>query len=361
MSKARRVAVIMAGGSGERFWPLSRQLRPKQLLKLTSPDMTLLEESVRRIEPLIPIDDIFISTSAVLANPIAEAGMVARENVLAEPCRRNTAGCLCWVASELQARFPSEEVTLAILTADHLIQDPDRFRDCVEHAMSTAESHDALVTIGVKPDRAETGYGYIEFGNERTAEGALPVERFREKPNHEQATDFLAAGNFYWNSGMFFWRISVFESELKSASPDHAEVMNKVSAAIVAGDRPAAAAAFELMESISIDFALMERARRVLMIPATFPWDDVGSWDALERSRIGDGSGNVAEGNPVLVDTENSIVVNESPDQIAVGVVGVDNLIVIVTDDAVLVVSKDRAQEVRQIPRELKKRNASQI
>src|SRR5690606_35890682 len=153
----------MAGGSGERFWPLSRQTRPKQLLKLTSDTETLLEEAVNRVTPLIPPEHVFVATSRVLAPAIRQAELsIPDENVLAEPDKRNTAGCLCWVAAQLRVRYPQQEVSIAVLTADHLIQAPDRFLRTVDTAMKTAEQQDVLVTIGIKPTRAETGYGYIE-------------------------------------------------------------------------------------------------------------------------------------------------------------------------------------------------------
>jgi len=360
----RRVAVIMAGGSGERFWPLSRSHRPKQLLRLTSDTETLLEEAVSRIAPLVGGEQVYIATAAHLRGAITEAQLpLPAENILAEPAKRNTAGCLCWVAAELSARSPDEEVSIAILTADHLIGTPDAFRAKVAEALSAAEQFDALVTIGVPPTRPETGYGYVEIVPFADPEERVHrVARFREKPNLDLAEEFAASGRHFWNSGMFFWKLQTFLKEMAHASPAHGTATLEMTKALAAQDATAAARAFERLPDISIDYALMEKARNVLMIEADFPWDDVGAWDAMDRSRTRDDQGNVVEGNPVLIETRNSVVINEAgAEHIAVGVVGMDNVVVIVSKDSVLVVPKDRAQEVRHVPRELKKRGAKQV
>lgn len=362
MSKpVRRVAVIMAGGSGERFWPLSRQLRPKQLLRLTSETETMIEEAVSRIAPLVGEQNVFVATSRILAGPIAHAGLpIPAENILAEPAKRNTAGCLCWVAAQLQARFPAEEVAIAVLTADHQIGEQPEFRACIDRALSAASLHSALVTIGVRPDRPETGYGYIEAAAE-VAPGVRRVARFREKPDLAAAQAYLADGNYLWNSGMFFWRASVFMNQMAAASPAHHAATEAMREALTAGREADAVAAFESLPDISIDYALMERATEVLMVEASFPWDDVGAWDALSRSRSANAEGNVLDGDPIVLDSRNCIVLNDAPSEMAVGVVGVDNLIVIATRDAVLVIPKDRAQDVKGIVKQLKERKAKQL
>lgn len=361
--KARRVAVIMAGGSGERFWPLSRAARPKQLLRLTHPEQTLLEEAVHRITPLIAAEDVFVATSRPLATAIRKAGLpIPAENVLAEPAKRNTAGCLCWVAAQLQARFPGEDPTLAILTADHLIEAPTKFRACVKTALAAAEKEGALVTIGVVPTRPETGYGYIEVDAEPAAGKAVPVARFREKPNAALAREFVASGRHFWNSGMFFWSLSSFEREMAAASPAHAEVTRAMAAALARRKAKQAEALFETLPDVSIDYALMEKAKTVRMTPSTFPWDDVGAWDALERSRKPRPDGNIVEGEAVVLDSKGCIVLNDAAaGHVAVGVVGATDLIVIVAGDAVLVVPKEKAQDVRLVARELRRLGAKQV
>lgn len=350
----------MAGGSGERFWPLSRKTRPKQLLRIASATQTLIEQAIDRILPLVPAEHVYISTTTVLQQAMIDAGLpIPAENILAEPARRNTAGCLTWVAAALKERYASENVALAILTSDHLIGAPDKFRACITTALDAAEQHAALVTLGVRPDRPETGYGYIEVGDESGP--ARPVHRFREKPNRDLAEDFVASGRHFWNSGMFFWTIGTFLSQMREVSPIHAEVTATVCDAMHCGDAAKALAEFERLPNISIDYALLERSPKVLVVEATFPWDDVGAWDALERTRTPDADGNITEGEPVLKDVRSSIVINDAgPDRIAVGVIGVENLLVIVSSDSVLVCPKSEAQEVRHIPRELEKRGCKQ-
>lgn len=367
----KRWAVIMAGGSGERFWPLSRRLRPKQLLPLAADSRTLLEEAVTRATPLIPEDQVLIATSRILQEPVRACGCVPGENVLAEPSKRNTAGCLAYVAAEFLARFGdvARDFTLAVLTADHQIGESDRFLATLDTALSLAEQEPAIVVIGVPPSRPETGYGYIEMAENAapldtgTAEGqAFPVACFREKPDAATAQSYLETGRFLWNSGMFFWKLSTFLDELALASPAHAVAIPRMAQALRLDDAVGLEAAFNALADISIDYALMEKARRVAVVPATFAWDDIGSWDALDRSHPKDADGNVTSGNPVLVDTRDCIVYNEAgAERIAVAALGVQDLAIIVSEDAILVIPKDRAQEVRKIVDQLKQRDAKQL
>jgi len=362
----RRFAVIMAGGSGERFWPASRRARPKQLLRLTDPDLSMIEEAIERIAPLIPREQIVIATSELLAEPMAEAlPGLPRENIVAEPEKRNTAACLALAAAHLERRYGSpDDVVMAVLTADHQIGEPDRFRATVACALDFAAREDALVTIGVVPTRPETGYGYIEVApSDRTGSAAsakrapLRVERFREKPNEATALAYARSGHHFWNSGMFFWRVSTFLSGLAH----HMGALAAAERAMVdalAGRTPAGTLreVFAPLADVSIDVGLMERASNVYVLPADFPWDDVGAWDALERTRGADAHGNVVAGDAVLVDARNSIVFNEAGEDMAVAVVGLDGVIVATTRDGVLVCSKERAQDVRRAVSELRKR-----
>ncbi len=369
-----RVCVIMAGGAGERFWPVSRRLRPKQLLNLTSPDHTLLEESIDRILPLIPPERIWIATARSLVEPIRQARTgVPDRNVIGEPCKRNTAGCLAYAAACLLARYPDrvpEGLSMAVLTADHRIDPAQQFRRTVEAALEAAERDGALVTIGVVPTRAETGFGYIEVpqdaaplaGPARGLPPVYPVARFREKPDPATAEEYVRAGRFLWNSGMFFWRLDRFMAELGAASPAHAEAIPVMVGALKADDEPAAEQVFERLPDISVDFALMEKAERVATARAEFHWDDVGAWDALNRGWPRDAAGNVTRGDPVLVDAHNCIVYNDpGAARTAVAAIGVEDLIIVVTNDGVLVTPKGRAQDVKQAVAELKARGAEQV
>ncbi len=358
-----RYAVIMAGGSGERFWPASRRARPKQLLRLTDPDLSMIEEAIERIAPLIPREQILIVTSEILQQPIAEAlPTLPRENVLAEPEKRNTAACLALAAAHLDHRHGDEDTVMAVLTADHQIGDPDRFRATVGRALDFAASEDALVTIGVVPTRAETGYGYIEVapptpGAPAKAGEPLRVLRFREKPSEAIARAYAKSGHHYWNSGMFFWRVST----LRRGLAHHMGELEIAERAMVDALRGRGGQSlrdvFLPLADVSIDIGLMERASNVFVVPADFPWDDVGAWDALERTRTPDEARNVVVGDAVLVDVHDSIVFNEpGGDAMAVAVVGLDGVIVATTADGILVCPKDRAQDVKRAVAELRRR-----
>lgn len=366
--KYKRVAVIMAGGSGERFWPLSRMNRPKQLLKLAHPDETLLEQSVNRLQSLIELENIIIATAPHLVSPSqAQLTQLPAVNVQAEPHKRNTAGCLVWVAANLLAKDPDarDHVSMAILAADHRISPDEGFRATIDTALNIAETKGGIVTIGIKPDRPETGYGYIETapGAENIATDRVPVrpvKRFCEKPDRETAEQFLAQGGFYWNSGTFFWTLDTFLTELQSAAPELHDAVYAIRDALVAGDTPRAHDIFANLQSISIDYALMEKATNVYVAEAAFDWDDVGAWDALERTFPADSGGNVARGDAVLVDSRGSIVVNENQ-AITTCLLGVEDLVVVVTGDAILVCPKDRAQNVRSIVEHLKSKGSNAV
>lgn len=366
-----RVGVIMAGGSGERFWPLSRHLRPKQLLCLTDPHKNMLAMTVERLAPVIPAEHVYIITGEHLVEPIREAQVgIPPENIVAEPCKRNTSGALAYIAAWLLAKYGGDEgVSLAIVTADHAIGQPKRFADCLNGALSAAEDEDALVTMGIVPTRAETGYGYIQAGREvfrqRLETGdvvAHEVTAFLEKPKKDVADAFLASGDYFWNSGMFFWTLGAFLRECGHARAELAEATRLMAEKLGVGNLQAARTVFEGLDDLSIDYALMERAERVLVMPADFPWDDVGAWTALERTQALDHQKNVALGEPVLIESDGCIVYNEpGMGNVAVAAVGCSDMVIVVTRDAVLVAPKDRVQDVRKAVQELKARGSRQV
>ncbi len=359
----RRVVVIMAGGSGERFWPASRQKRPKQLLRLTDPDRTLLAEAVERIRPLVPADDVIIATNQLLQEVIRQGlPEVPPANVLAEPDRRNTAGCLTFAAAHLAARESDPaQVSVAVLTADHAIGDPERFRDLVDTALERAETHAELVTMGIRPTRPETGYGYIEVEGAPVIGRVQAVTAFHEKPDRPTAERFVAEGHL-WNSGMFFYRLDVFASALRAHLPAHAdswEAMTDTWRQALAGkvSEDQLGPSFMAMPNVSIDVGVFEKAANVSVLPADFPWDDVGAWDALARVRATDPQGNVTTGRPVVIDSHRCVVYDELSDGRVVAVLGAKDLVVVATDDAILVCPKDQAQQVRAVVEHLKEKN----
>ncbi len=353
--------VIMAGGAGERFWPLSRIHKPKQLLRLTSASQTMIEEAIERVTPLVPIDRILIITSEVLREPIMKAvPSLPSENIIAEPAKRNTAPCLALAAAIIRQREatrlpgPGDDALMAVLAADHFIGDADAFRADVVKALAYAEANDALVTMGIPPTRPETGYGYIQIIRDTRNEDRHAihhVEQFREKPSQELARDFLASGNYLWNSGMFFWRVSTLEAAMKLSLPD---VGNAIA---LLPDKPV----FASLPDISIDFGVMERAKNVAVVPASFPWDDVGSWDSLDRMQAHDPFDNVVQGNVEMIDTAGSVICNANTRPHIIATLGLDDIVVVSTDDATLICSKDRAQDVKQIVTALRSKGLTDV
>lgn len=359
----QRFAVIMAGGSGERFWPLSRRLRPKQFLKLASPTLSLVEQTLERLEPMFDPSHIFIATAPHLLDPsIDHLPQLPVENILAEPLKRNTAGAMVWAFATILARHPDalENASVTVLSADHQIQPINVFLSTLNAAFEAAENHDVIGIIGIKPDRPETGYGYLETDPsvepiDHQGVKTHRVKMIREKPDLTTATQFLERGGFLWNGGMFCWRLSTFMSELAIHAPEHHKAVLAIADALRAGQMEDAERAFADLPNISIDYALGEKTTKAWTTEATFTWDDVGAWDALERSLTNDESMNVTQGETVLVETSGSIVVNDTHDQ-TVCVLGVEDLAVVVTDDAVLVIPKHRAQDVRKVVEQLKER-----
>lgn len=346
----KRIAVIMAGGSGERFWPLSRPDRPKQLLRLTDPEKTMLEEAVQRVEPLFGADGVYVATSAPLREPVLAQGILPAERILTEPARRNTLGAQCWVVANLLAQGYGDSA-VAMLTADHLIGDAEKFRGSVAAALDIAEDFGGIVTIGVPPTRPETGYGYIEEDSShvvtaRTGRTGCRSKSFREKPSEETAEQFVAAGNFLWNGGMFFFTLHTFLAELEKAQPKAHEATLATAEALKAGDRRGATEAFERLPNISVDYAVMERARNVYVVRADFDWDDVGAWDAMSRTRPLDPQGNVVEGRAIVLESAGCVVLSEDPST-TIGALGLRDIVIVATRDAILVCPKHEAQRVR--------------
>lgn len=343
-----RIGVVMAGGSGERFWPLSRPDRPKQLLRLTHPEENMLEEAVHRLQPLFG-EQVLVATSAGLAEAIAESGLVPPDRLLFEPAKRNTLGALCWLVANLEARGHAE-ATVAVVTADHKIGDADSFRMAIALAMEVAEHEGGIATIGIPPTRPETGYGYIEV--EDPSASPVRARSFREKPSLESAREFVDSGRFLWNAGMFVFTLPAFWRELAHAGEATLATARALVVALREGDSARARSLFEDLPGISFDFAVMEHAATVHVIRAEFPWDDVGAWDAMERSFPLDEHGNVLQGRTVVVDSTGCVVVNDDAGRV-VGILGLHDLVVVATKDAVLVCPKDQSQKVKEIVQRL--------
>ena len=349
----------MAGGVGERFWPYSRRKTPKQLLKITG-DKSLLEEAIERLTPLIPIERIFIVTNRIYETPIVEQiPGLTRENIISEPVGRNTAACLALAEAVTSTKYP--DATMAVITADHVIKDREKFIQNVEAACRFAEDKESIVTIGIRPTRPETGFGYIEAGEKAVSypEGEVyRVLRFREKPDLTTAKTFLQAGNFYWNSGMFFWKNSCLRANLEKFLPDTMKGINQYRQAIGTPEEESLLErVYENLEKISIDFAVMEKAKQVYVVPADFDWDDVGTWNALERYLPADQNGNHVVGKALTLETSDTVVYNpERPEAPLVVGFGLDELLIVAARDVVMVCPKSRAPELKKLTAELRKK-----
>ncbi len=341
-------AIIMAGGKGERFWPLSTSARPKQLLSLVG-DKPLLAQAVDRIRGLFPLDHIYVITNAALVKATREVVPdLPPENIVGEPCGRDTAAAIAVGAGIVQARDP--KAAFCVLTADQVMQDVDLFRETLAEGLNLALTRDVLITIGIKPTYPSTGFGYIESGASVHTAGRITFvegKRFLEKPDGATAARFIESGRYYWNAGMFIWSIASIRKAFGACRPVLAALMDKVAAA-GAGPAldPLMGAEYPALERISIDYAVMEKATNIVMAQGLFRWDDVGSWPALEGHFPKDAAGNVLVGDCEQVDTQGSIVVSNGR---LTALLGVKDIIVVQADGVTLVCAKDRAQDIKKL------------
>ena len=355
---AGQYALILAGGSGTRFWPLSRNAKPKQLLDLFG-DGTLLAQTILRLEGLIPKENIFILTNeAQKDGVIAEAQGVPAENIFAEPAKRDTAPAVALGVGLIAARDP--EASMVVLPADQLINDVAGFQAVIGDALEIASKSDSLITVGIKPTWACSSYGYIERGPEVSIEGAdvtnaaYEVKRFREKPATELAEKFLERGGFSWNAGMFIWSVPTVMKELDENAPDLRSFVEKVRDA--EDKEMTVNTIFQCLHPISIDYALMESADSVLNIEATFDWDDVGSWISVSKYLDESGEGKPNRTNTALteIDSESNIVYNTREGS-HIALLGVDDLIVVQTEDGVLIANRHQADAIKKLVKKLPK------
>ncbi len=341
-------AVIMAGGIGSRFWPKSRQSRPKQFLNVFGPS-TLIQNTVSRLQGLIPPERCLIVTHERYVEQTHEQlPAVPAENILAEPISRNTAPCIAYAAAQLLARDP--DATMVVLPADHLIQNVKEFHRVLQVAIDKAQEPGALVTIGITPTHPETGYGYIQFDGS-TAGGDTPrpcaVRTFAEKPDLHTAESFLDSGDFLWNSGMFIWRADTIMGQLKEHLPDAFDAFVPYRAAIAApNERDVLTEAFQKSPKISIDYGVMERAKSVYVVPGSFGWSDVGDWRAVYGLSDKNEHGNAIQGNVIVHDSSRCLV--QGNDRLVV-LVGIHDAVVVDTDDAVLICNTESAQQVKNV------------
>lgn len=339
-------AVILAGGSGTRFWPASRSLRPKQLLELAGDD-SMIQSTVSRLGNLVSSDRVLVVTNQRLVEPIRQQlPALPAESVLGEPCKRDTAPCVGVAAAWVSRNDP--DAIMAVMPADHVISTDEVFQATINRAAKLVEEKPTrLVTFGIKPTYPAESFGYIESG-ESLAESAFKVKQFREKPKAEVAQQYLDAGTFYWNSGIFVWRAQTILDLLEKYEPAMYGHIATIRDAMGGPNfYDVFQTEFEKIQGTSIDYAVMERAEEVAVIEAPFNWDDVGSWTSLERLRGTDDAGNTTVGRCLHVETKNSIIRSEGDHLIAA--VGVEDLIVVHTPNATLVANRNDEESVRKI------------
>lgn len=354
MQKKPLYAVIMAGGKGTRFWPRSREKMPKHLLDIEG-DKSLIRETVERIRPLVPPERTLVVTGRSHAvELIRRLPEIPAENVIIEPVGRNTAACIGLAALHIQDR--SRDAVMLALPSDHRIENEVQFRHVLSEAAVMADSGEFILTIGIKPSGSETGYGYIEQGEIVLTKGDLEIRRvssIREKPDMAQAREFLKRGGFLWNSGMFIWKVSTILKQINHFLPELYEGLWKIKEAIGSElEEDVMGRIYPSLPSISIDYGVMEKAEDVLVIPGNFGWSDLGSWDALWEVSKKDENGNAVRGRFIGVDAGNSMVY--SPEKL-VAIVGLSDIFVVETRDALLICRRGSSQDVRRVVEKIEK------
>jgi len=341
----------MAGGSGTRFWPLSRRDRPKQTLSLLG-GASMVRQTVERLFPFFEAKDVFVVTAREHGELVRrDLDMLPEGNILEEPAGRDTAAAVGLAATFLQARDP--EAAFAVLPADHYIDDRLKFHEGLRVAREAARSG-ALVTLGIRPRGPSTAYGYLNRGPREGA--AYRVRRFYEKPRIEAARAFVESGDYFWNSGIFVWEAWAILAAIERLLPSLARSLREIGEALGTSRFPMVLArAYSGIERVSIDYGVMEKAERVLMVEAPFGWDDVGSWAAAAERRGKDQAGNAIEGKAVSVDTKDSLVLSEDPEHL-VAVLGLEGYVVVHTRDATLVCPKARAGDLKKLVEEIRQK-----
>ena len=360
---AQVFTVVMAGGVGSRFWPRSRERSPKQLLDIVG-EGSMLQQTVARLAPLTDAEHTLVVTNAVQQEAVAkQLPSVPVANILVEPVGRNTAPCIALAAAWIRRKDP--DALMVVLPADHLIRDEKEFVRVLKTSLRVADETGALLTIGIQPTSPETGFGYIQYADDEGApnphrkDGVFRVKTFAEKPNQETAERFLESGDFLWNSGMFVWKVRRIWEEIREHLPETSEQIETVDKAIgTSAYAQALETAYGLIRGISIDYGVMEKARDVYVVKGDFGWSDVGSWDEAARLAQADSDGNVAHGKVLFKDARNVFV--EGSERF-VAAIGVEDLIVVSTDDALLICKKGKSQDVKEVVDYIRRKQISDL
>ena len=355
-------ALIMAGGKGERFWPLSTDERPKQFLKLLG-DQSMIQMTVERLQRLMPIERIFVVTGEVYKDIVQEQlPELPEANIILEPIGRNTAPCIALSAMYIKQFF--NDAVIAVLPSDHLIRDDENFLSLLAAGGNfIQDKKEAIVTIGITPDRPEIGYGYIKYKNEANNQAIisdvavdtesiqiLPVDAFVEKPSKEKAKQYVSEGNYLWNAGMFIWSadniINLTEKHLNNTY----DILKTIDMSDTKVFKEQCKVKYPLVENISVDYGIMEKAKNIYVIPGDFGWDDIGSWFAVERYSSKDESNNVHKGDVKSIDSKDNLVISSGK---PIVVVGAENLLVVESDEVIFVCSKEHINNLKDIKKEV--------
>jgi len=347
----KKVALIMAGGRGERFWPKSRKNLPKQFLSLTDDGKTMIQLTVERILPLVALEDIYIVTNRDYKELVRQQlPDLPEENTLCEPVGKNTAPCIGLGAVYMAEKYG--DAVMIVLPSDHMIKYNTIFLDTLRDACETAEQGENLVTLGITPDSPETGYGYIKFYPDAVLGRAYAVDRFVEKPDQETAKEYLASEQYLWNSGMFIWKVSTILQNMERFLPEIYRGLCRIKEAD--GTEQAVQVLeqeFQAFPSESIDYGIMEKAENIYILIGAFGWDDVGSWLAVGRIKKSNEFGNVVNGNAVTVETKNTII--QGGDKL-IAAVGLDGMIIVDSEDALLICDQNHTGEIKKVLENLK-------
>ena len=352
--------VIMAGGKGERFWPKSRTNLPKQFLSLTNDGKSMIQHTVERLEGLVELENVYVVTNKLYEDLIVEhIPNLPLENIIIEPEAKNTAPCIGLAAIYIAKKNP--ESKMIVLPSDHLIKFNEIFLDTLRSALEVVEDDGNIVTIGITPNYPETGYGYINFKkgvSPHEITNAYEVLRFVEKPDLERAKQYLTSGEYLWNSGMFIWKVSTILKCFEDFLPEIYTGLKEIEVAVNTEKYlETLKKVFSEIPSESIDYGIMEKAKNIYVIPGNFGWDDVGSWLSLERINNTNQDGNIISGNVVTVKTKNSIIQGSKK---LIATIGLEDIIIVDTDDALLICNKDNTQEVKEVIANLKESNRTE-
>lgn len=343
----KNVVIIMAGGKGERFWPMSKTSMPKQFLNLIDPNKSMIQLTVERVLPLIDKDDIYVVTNINYKTLIEkQLPDISKNNILFEPIGKNTAPCIGLATAVIKKRY--KDANIIVLSSDNMITNNKLFLENLKSALSCSMKNN-IVTLGIVPTRVETGYGYIKFGEKTEFDNAYKVEKFVEKPCHELAKEYYESGTHLWNSGMFIFQNEVMYKSIKKYMPNLAKSVDKILEHVDANDfYKVVSEEFNLVESISIDYGIMEHAKNIYVIPCSSGWDDVGSWLSVGRLRNSDNSNNIIEGNVVTLGSKDSIIINKDTEKL-IATYGVEDFVIVNTTDALLIIPKDKTPNIKEL------------